>query len=58
MPKNIAEIIKKEADIYRGALSLINKIINSGKEQDPEILNCLQKMQMLADFLGFTHYFN
>ena len=53
MPKNIKETLKKEANIYRGALGLINRIIDQGAEMDPDILNCFQKMKTVAEEIDY-----
>ena len=49
MPKNIRETLKQEAEIYRGALGLINRIMEEDKNMDPDVLSCFKKMKTVAE---------
>ena len=53
MPKNIRETLKQEAEIYRGALGLINRIMEEDKNMDPDVLNCFKKMKTVAEEIDY-----
>ena len=53
MPKTIRETLKQEAEIYRGALGLINRIMEEDKNMDPDVLNCFKKMKTVAEEIDY-----
>lgn len=53
MPKTIRETLKQEAEIYRGALGLINRIMEEDKNMDPDVLSCFKKMKTVSEEIDY-----